>query len=307
VYFSVDEVTTRRAVGVTDPGVERTGTRDEENEYVSPSCLSAVSLQRPDLTRRNALKAAGAAGLGLFGLSSIAAADDVYTRVGGGSTPPLTVDTRLDADAFYTFTDEMADAYGRFGVFGMSVPLDAEFVGAWTDGFVRRFDSNAFDGSFRANAAVVSYRLDPDEFAHLAWVAGRVDDARYNPDPFGMVHSPMRLCYLDTGVDLESGSVESISFPHRDGGGRTLTLGSYTLRYPPAETAGGEVRTSETTNPMLQGVRTETGLDGAAQVTWEGYGPTRFAIAGAFTTATPLSELDVEWNWGYGIGTEGPI
>ncbi|SFL02808.1 hypothetical protein SAMN04487950_2037 [Halogranum rubrum] len=267
-----------------------------------------MSLQRPSLTRRNALKAVGVGGASLFGLLSVAAADDIYTRVGGGSTPSLTASSRLDADSFYSFVDEMADIYSAYGVFGISVPLTAEFAGAWTDGFVRPLDGDAFDGMFRANAAVVSYRLASDEFVHLTWVAGRVDDTTYNPDPVDLIRSPMRLTRLGASVDVQDGDIESASYPHRDGGGWVLTFDTYRLRYPSARATGNQqVRTSQATNPMLRGTRAATGSDGVAHVEWDGYGPSAFAIASAFTTRRPLSDLDVEWNWTYGIGTEGPI
>ncbi|WP_157572832.1 hypothetical protein [Halogranum rubrum] len=226
-----------------------------------------MSLQRPSLTRRNALKAVGVGGASLFGLLSVAAADDIYTRVGGGSTPSATAHSRLDADGFETFVDEMADAYGEYGVFGTSSPPEVEFVGAWTDGFVRPLDGDAFDGVFRANAAVVSYRLAGDEFVHLTWVAGRVDDTTYNPDPFDLIHSPMRLCYLGASVDVQDGDIESASYPHRDGEGRVLSFDTYRLRYPSARATGDEqMWTSEATNPMLRGTRAETGSDGTAHV-----------------------------------------
>lgn len=227
------------------------------------------------LSRRDALRVGG----GLLATGGVAGCVERRvtsreTRVQDSSSWALSsgVDASLGESAFQEYVDEMADAYGDSGVWG----LDAEPADSFEGAYVQRLgipedepgesslDPDSLDLEsplLVADAAVAVYEVEDGVYRYWLWAAADGTDDR-------LVRN-VDVSVLSARVVFRNGSLSGAADVERDGDEATVSLGGAPEgSFPLNETTGSVESTSqqEQEDDPSYGVDWSGGVEGAQSV-----------------------------------------
>lgn len=200
------------------------------------------------LSRRDALRAGG----GILATAGVAGC--IERRVTSRETRLETsanwalnpsVDRSLDAEAFGTYTDEMADKYGDSGVWGLEAEQPEDFETAYVQRLVVSRETPGQPGGTESSlepdevdpdapllitdACVAVYAVGPNRYRYWLWAAADGADDRLVRD--------VDIAVLSATVSLRRSALTDAAAISTSGGEASVSLGSPpSARFPLNET-----------------------------------------------------------------------